>query len=73
MRLFWSLHLFKFAYTGHVAVCDGGSGAMGHPVEYIQLNMSPMNHKSVNTVIAVHRERSKKNNEVIYTIVQNIS
>lgn len=23
---------------GHVAVCDGGSGALGHPVEYIQLD-----------------------------------
>ena len=22
----------------HVAVCDGGSGALGHPVEYIQLD-----------------------------------
>jgi NADH dehydrogenase (ubiquinone) Fe-S protein 6 len=21
-----------------VAVCDGGSGALGHPIEYIQLN-----------------------------------
>ncbi|KAJ1434687.1 zinc-finger domain-containing protein, partial [Ochromonadaceae sp. CCMP2298] len=24
--------------AGHVAVCDGGSGALGHPVEYIQLD-----------------------------------
>ena len=24
--------------SGHVAVCDGGSGALGHPVEYIQLD-----------------------------------
>ncbi|TMW59466.1 hypothetical protein Poli38472_004535 [Pythium oligandrum] len=23
---------------GHVAVCDGGGGALGHPVEYIQLD-----------------------------------
>ena len=23
---------------GTVAVCDGGGGALGHPVEYIQLN-----------------------------------
>mmetsp|Transcript_31021 Transcript_31021/g.23070 ORF Transcript_31021/g.23070 Transcript_31021/m.23070 type:complete len:111 (-) Transcript_31021:21-353(-) len=23
---------------GHVAVCDGGSGALGHPLEYIQLD-----------------------------------
>jgi NADH dehydrogenase (ubiquinone) Fe-S protein 6 len=23
---------------GHVAVCDGGSGALGHPIEYIQLD-----------------------------------
>mmetsp|Transcript_7456 Transcript_7456/g.6687 ORF Transcript_7456/g.6687 Transcript_7456/m.6687 type:complete len:122 (-) Transcript_7456:26-391(-) len=23
---------------GHVAVCDGGGGALGHPIEYIQLN-----------------------------------
>ena len=22
----------------HVAVCDGGSGSLGHPVEYIQLD-----------------------------------
>ena len=22
----------------HVAVCDGGGGALGHPVEYIQLD-----------------------------------
>jgi uncharacterized Zn-finger protein len=22
----------------HVAICDGGSGALGHPVEYIQLD-----------------------------------
>ena len=22
----------------HVAVCDGGSGALGHPIEYIQLD-----------------------------------
>ena len=24
---------------GSVAVCDGGGGALGHPLEYIQLNM----------------------------------
>lgn len=24
---------------GGVAVCDGGGGALGHPIEYIQLNM----------------------------------
>jgi uncharacterized Zn-finger protein len=24
--------------NGTVAVCDGGSGALGHPVEYIQLD-----------------------------------
>ena len=23
---------------GHVAVCDGGGGALGHPIEFIQLN-----------------------------------
>ncbi len=23
---------------GHVAMCDGGGGAMGHPVEYMQLD-----------------------------------
>jgi uncharacterized Zn-finger protein len=23
---------------GHVAICDGGGGALGHPVEYIQLD-----------------------------------
>lgn len=23
---------------GHLAVCDGGGGALGHPVEYIQLD-----------------------------------
>ena len=23
---------------GHVAICDGGSGALGHPIEYIQLD-----------------------------------
>lgn len=23
---------------GHLAVCDGGSGALGHPIEYIQLD-----------------------------------
>ena len=23
---------------GHLAVCDGGGGALGHPIEYIQLN-----------------------------------
>jgi len=23
---------------GDTAVCDGGGGALGHPVEYIQLN-----------------------------------
>lgn len=23
---------------GHVAVCDGGSGVLGHPIEYIQLD-----------------------------------
>ena len=23
---------------GNVAVCNGGGGALGHPVEYIQLN-----------------------------------
>lgn len=23
---------------GIVAVCDGGGGALGHPIEYIQLN-----------------------------------
>ena len=23
---------------GTVALCDGGGGAMGHPIEYIQLN-----------------------------------
>ena len=22
----------------HVLVCDGGGGALGHPLEYIQLN-----------------------------------
>ena len=22
----------------HVAVCDGGGGALGHPIEFIQLN-----------------------------------
>lgn len=22
----------------HVAICDGGSGALGHPIEYIQLD-----------------------------------
>lgn len=25
-------------FSDHVAVCDGGSGALGHPVEYIQLD-----------------------------------
>jgi NADH dehydrogenase (ubiquinone) Fe-S protein 6 len=32
----------------HVAVCDGGSGALGHPLEYIQLDTvsnSPQNCK----------------------------
>jgi|TARA_B110000208_G_C11418218_1_gene302403 NADH dehydrogenase (ubiquinone) Fe-S protein 6 len=24
---------------GSVAVCDGGGGALGHPLEFIQLNM----------------------------------
>ena len=24
---------------GSLAVCDGGGGALGHPIEYIQLNM----------------------------------
>ena len=24
--------------AGHVAVCDGGGGALGHPVEFIQLD-----------------------------------
>ena len=24
--------------AGGTAVCDGGGGALGHPVEYIQLN-----------------------------------
>jgi NADH dehydrogenase (ubiquinone) Fe-S protein 6 len=24
---------------GSVAVCDGGGGALGHPIEFIQLNM----------------------------------
>jgi NADH dehydrogenase (ubiquinone) Fe-S protein 6 len=24
--------------NGHTAVCDGGSGALGHPIEYIQLD-----------------------------------
>jgi uncharacterized Zn-finger protein len=23
---------------GHVAVCDGGGGALGHPLEYLQLD-----------------------------------
>ena len=23
---------------GHTAVCDGGGGALGHPIEYIQLD-----------------------------------
>ncbi|CAM9326717.1 unnamed protein product [Heterosigma akashiwo] len=23
---------------GHIAVCDGGGGALGHPLEYIQLD-----------------------------------
>mmetsp|Transcript_24312 Transcript_24312/g.57615 ORF Transcript_24312/g.57615 Transcript_24312/m.57615 type:complete len:118 (-) Transcript_24312:129-482(-) len=23
---------------GHLAICDGGGGALGHPIEYIQLN-----------------------------------
>lgn len=23
---------------GHVAVCDGGSGGLGHPAQYIQLD-----------------------------------
>ena len=23
---------------GHVAVCDGGGGALGHPIEFIQLD-----------------------------------
>ena len=23
---------------GYVAVCDGGGGALGHPIEFIQLN-----------------------------------
>ena len=25
---------------GYVAVCDGGGGALGHPIEFIQLNKS---------------------------------
>ncbi len=32
----------KFPVTkvhGTVALCDGGGGAMGHPIEYIQLNV----------------------------------
>jgi NADH dehydrogenase (ubiquinone) Fe-S protein 6 len=29
---------FSYPPTGHVAVCDGGSGALGHPIEYIQLD-----------------------------------
>mmetsp|Transcript_25950 Transcript_25950/g.79876 ORF Transcript_25950/g.79876 Transcript_25950/m.79876 type:complete len:99 (-) Transcript_25950:257-553(-) len=24
---------------GNIAVCDGGGGALGHPIEYIQLNV----------------------------------
>lgn len=24
--------------AGHMAICDGGGGALGHPIEYIQLN-----------------------------------
>jgi NADH dehydrogenase (ubiquinone) Fe-S protein 6 len=23
---------------GHLAVCEGGGGALGHPIEYIQLD-----------------------------------
>lgn len=23
---------------GHMAICDGGGGALGHPIEYIQLH-----------------------------------
>jgi uncharacterized Zn-finger protein len=30
--------VLSLCYTGTVAVCDGGSGALGHPLEYIQLN-----------------------------------
>ena len=31
-------HVPVIEVDGHVAVCDGGSGALGHPVEYIQLD-----------------------------------
>jgi NADH dehydrogenase (ubiquinone) Fe-S protein 6 len=32
------LSIIILCLLGHVAVCDGGSGALGHPVEYIQLD-----------------------------------
>lgn len=25
---------------GDIAICDGGGGALGHPIEYIKLNVS---------------------------------
>ncbi|KAG7396346.1 hypothetical protein PHYBOEH_002481 [Phytophthora boehmeriae] len=33
--------------AGNVAVCDGGGGALGHPVEYIQLDT--VKHHSAQT------------------------
>lgn len=31
-------HVPVIEVDGTVAVCDGGSGALGHPIEYIQLD-----------------------------------
>ena len=34
----------------HVAVCDGGGGALGHPIEFIQLDKSiPKPQRSAHT------------------------
>jgi NADH dehydrogenase (ubiquinone) Fe-S protein 6 len=27
------------AVDSNIAICDGGGGALGHPIEYIQLNL----------------------------------
>jgi len=33
------------AVDGDVAVCDGGGGALGHPVEYISLTFTQNNNE----------------------------
>eukprot|EP00744_Colponema_vietnamica_P005306 GILI01007783.1.p1 GENE.GILI01007783.1~~GILI01007783.1.p1 ORF type:complete len:133 (-),score=31.65 GILI01007783.1:95-445(-) len=44
-ELIWKVPVVEV--EGLVAVCDGGGGKLGHPVEYIQLNKRNLNEPEI--------------------------